>query len=184
MADIPTTEPLAVVAGDTVRWTRTLPDYPAGDGWVLSYTLLNASAKISIASTASGDDHAVNVAATTTDDWAAGDYTWRATVARAGDVFTVATGVMAVLPSFAVATLDTRTFAAKALAAVEAYLADSNNLGAASYQIAGRQLSRYSLPDLLATRDRLKAEVQREEQARRVAAGLPDGRRVYVRFGA
>lgn len=183
MADISTTEPQSVYAGDTVQWTRTLPDYPASAGWVLTYTLLNAAGKLTMVGTASGDDHAVSVAAATTATWAAGDYAWRAQVALAGQVFTVGEGRMTVLPSFAAPTLETRSFAERALAAVEAYLADAGNLAAASYQIAGRQLSRYSLPDLMATRDRLKAEVAREQAAARLAAGLPDRRRVFVRFG-
>ena len=51
---------------------------------------------------------------------------------------------------------------------------------------AGRQLRRHTLTELWAHRDRLRLEVLREEQAERLAAGLPDRgrRRVLVRFGA
>lgn len=184
MADIPTTEPLTVNAGDTVRWRRALPDYPAGAGWVLTYTLLNSAGKITIAAGASGDEHLVNVAAATTATWAAGDYAWRAQVSKAGDVFTVAEGRITVKPAFSASTLETRSRARQALDAVEAYLADSNNLAAAQYEIAGRQLRRHTLTELWAHRDRLRLEVLREEQAERLAAGLPDRRRVFVRFGA
>ncbi len=184
MADIPRTEPLSVNAGDTIRWTRTLADYPASAGWVLTYTLLNAAAKITITSAASGDDHAVNVAAATSAAWVAGDYAWRAQVSKAGEVYTVAEGRMTVAPSFGAATLDTRSSARKALEAVEAYLADPNNLTAAKYEIAGRSLDRFPLSELWAHRDRLRFEVAREDAATRAAAGLPDKRRVFVRFGA
>jgi len=37
--------------------------------------------------------------------------------------------------------------------------------------------------DLLALRDKYRAEVLREDAAAAVAAGLPDRRRVFVRFG-
>lgn len=184
MADIPTTEPAAVNAGDTVRWRRALPDYPAGAGWALTYTLLNSAGKITVTASASGDDHLVNVAAATTATWAAGDYAWRAQVSKAGEVYTVAEGRMAVRPSFAAPTLETRSLARRALEAVEAYLADPNNLAAAQYEIAGRQLRRHTLTELWAHRDRLRLEVLREEQAGRLAAGLPDRRRVFVRWGA
>jgi hypothetical protein len=184
MAAIPTTEPTTVNAGDTIRWNRTLPDYPASAGWVLTYTLLNAASKITITSTASGNDHAVNVAAATSATWVAGDYAWRAQVALAGQVFTVGEGRMAVKPSFGASTLDTRSPARKALEAVEAYLYDPNNLTAAEYQIAGRSLKRIPLPELRDWRDRLKVDVAREDAATRTAAGLPDTRRVFVRFGA
>jgi hypothetical protein len=91
---------------------------------------------------------------------------------------------MTVAPSFGAATLDTRSSARKALEAVEAYLADPNNLTAAKYEIAGRSLDRFPLTDLWAHRDRLRFEVAREDAATRAAAGLPDKRRVFVRFGA
>ena len=46
MAQTPTTEPASLQAGDTLRWQRTLPDYPASEGWVLSYRLINAQGKL------------------------------------------------------------------------------------------------------------------------------------------
>ena len=185
MAETPTLEPAAVNAGDTVRWLKSLADYPASAGWVLTYVLLNASGKITITAGAQGDDHLVNVAAAASTNWSAGDYAWRAQVSKAGEVYTVGDGRVTVRPSFgAASTLDTRSSARRALEAVESYLADSNNLAAAEYEIAGRQLRRHALADLWKHRDRLRVEVAREDAANRIAAGLPDGRRVYVRFGA
>ena len=35
---IPITEPRQFVAGDTWKWDKTLADFPAGDGWQLSYS--------------------------------------------------------------------------------------------------------------------------------------------------
>lgn len=184
MTDIPTIEPATVNAGDTVRWRRALPDYPASAGWVLTYTLLNAAGRITITASAQGDDHLVSVPAETSAGWPPGDYAWRAQVSKAGEVYTVGEGRMTVRPSFGAAALDTRSSARKALEAVEAYLADPNNIAAAQYEIAGRQLRRHTLMELWAHRDRLRLEVLREEQAERLAAGLPDRRRVLVRFGA
>ena len=54
----------------------------------------------------------------------------------------------------------------------------------AEYEIAGRQLKYISIPDLLKLRDRLRFDVQREENADRAAAGLPPKGRINVRFGA
>ena len=180
---IPTTEPIPLLAGDTATWRISLPDYQASDGWALAYTLINATSKISISSTALGDDHLVNVAAATTAAWTAGNYAWRAQVSKAGDVFTVASGNIVVHPAFAASTLDNRSHARKALDAVQAYLENPANLSAASYEIAGRKLQRLSIPDLLTLRDRYQFEVAREEAAALVARGLPDKRRVMVRFG-
>ncbi len=182
-ATTPTTEPAVILAGDTAKWVISLPDYPASEGWSLSYTLINSAAKISISSSAAGDDHLVNTAAATTAAYAAGSYTWRSQVSKAGEVYTVASGTLQVQGSFGAATLDARSHARKALDAVEAYLENPGNLTAAMYEIAGRKLQRLSIPDLLTLRSRYQMEVAREDAAARVGRGLPDKRRVMVRFG-
>ena len=71
-APTPTTEPATLIAGDTARWIKSLPEYLASAGWALTYTLINATNKITFSAAASGDDHLVNVAAATTGSWAAG----------------------------------------------------------------------------------------------------------------
>ena len=183
-APIPTTEPASLIAGDTAKWLKALPDYLPADGWVLAYTLINAAGKITITAGASGADHLVNVPAATTAVWPAGQYTWRAQVVNAAlDTFTTATGSITVQPAFGAATLDARSHARKALANIEAYLENANNLTAAQYEIAGRKLQRFAIPDLLTLRDRYRGEVAREDAATNLARGLPDHRRVMVRFG-
>ncbi len=182
-APTPTTEPAALLAGDTATWQITLADYPATDGWALNYTLINAAAKITFTSTAAGADHLINVAATTTATWAAGSYTWRAQAVKGALATTVASGTITVKPAFGAATLDARSHARKALAAVEAYLENPQNLTAAMYEIAGRRLQRLSVPDLLTLRSRYQWEVAQEDNRERAARSLPDARRVMVRFG-
>lgn len=183
MPEISTTEPSSINAGDTTHWLKTLTDYPASLGWVLSYILINAASKITITGTASGDSHLIQASASTTAAWTAGVYDYRAQISKAGEVFTVGEGRITVRPSFSASTLDNRTQARKALEAVEAYLSNPSNLSAAEYEIQGRRLKRFSLPELWAHRDRLRIEVSKEEQAGRIASGLPDNSRVYVRFG-
>jgi len=183
MADTPTIEPSSVNAGDTWRWTRSLADYPASAGWALSYTLINASAKITVNASASGDDHAVTVAAATTAGYAAGTYDWRARVSKAGEVYTVGEGRLTVRNAFSAATFDARTHARKTLDAIEAVIEGRASSAVAEYTIAGRSLKHIPVADLLALRDKYRAEVLREDAAAAVAAGLPDRRRVFVRFG-
>lgn len=177
----PTQEPANLTAGDTAKWIKALPDYPATAGWVLGYTLVNTSQRYTFAATADQDNHLVTVAAATTAAWEPGAYAWRAQVSRAGEVYTVAAGDIAVKSSFASIT-DARSHARKALANIEAYLENSANLSAASYEIAGRKLQRFGIPELLTLRDRYRAEVAREDAAANVGRGLPDRRRVLVRF--
>ena len=177
-----TTEPASLIAGDTARWVKTLPDYPASAGWALAYILVSATQRITFASTPSGDDHLVSVPAATTAAWPAGAYEWRAQVSNGPEVYTVATGSTVVQPSFGAA-IDSRSHARVMLAQIEAYLQNAGNLTAASYEIAGRKLARYALADLMALRSKYQFEVAREDAAQNAARGLPDKRRVMVRFG-
>jgi hypothetical protein len=68
------------------------------------------------------------------------------------------------------------------LEAIEAVLEGRASSEVAQYEIAGRSLRYIEPAQLLKLRDRYRAEVAREDAAQRVAAGLPDARRVFVRF--
>lgn len=180
---IPTTEPGCINAGDTVKWLKTLTDYPATDGWVLKYTYINATAKQEVTAAAQGADYAVTILAATSAAWAAGSYDWRATVAKAGEVYTVAGGRSVVKPSFGVATLDARSQARRALEAVETMMEGRASSATAEYEIAGRKLKYIPVPELLQLRDKLRADVAREDAASDIAAGLAPRGRIHVRFG-
>lgn len=177
----PTTEPDAVVAGDTAKWLRSLDEYPANESWVLAYTLVSGANRYTFNASASGADHLVNVPAATTTSWVPGTYTWRAQVSKAGEVFTVGSGSITVRPSFATAT-DGRSHARRTLEAIEAVIEGRATSEVSYYMIGGRQLRYIEPAQLLALRDRYRAEVAREDAAQRAAAGLPDRRRVFVRF--
>jgi len=181
-----TSEPSRITAGDTVAWNKSLADYPASSGWVLTYTLINASAKISFSASALGADHMVSVSAATSAAWAAGSYTWLAVVTKAGERYTVGTGTIVVAPDLAAATVfDTRSSARKALEAVNLAL---ESYGAKaylqSYEIAGRKQAFSSPGDFMAFRSRLMAEVAREDNAARIKAGLSPRNQISVRFNS
>lgn len=181
MSDIRTTEPTSLAAGDTAKWKRSLADYPASAGWTLTYTLVSATARITFAAQADGDDHLVAVPAVTTAGWAAATYTWRAQASKAGEVYTVGSGTITIEPAFTAAT-DARTHARRVLDAIEAVIEGRATSDVEEYQIAGRQLRYIPITELLALRDKYADSVKREEAAARSANGLSDGRRVYVRF--
>lgn len=181
-----TTEPSRVTAGDTVTWLKSLENYPASAGWVLVYTLINATGKQTITATAIGDDHLVNVSAATSAGWAAGSYSWSARVSKASEKFTVGTGSIIVAPDLAAATtLDTRSTARKTLDAVNAALESYGSKAYLhSFEIAGRKQAFHTPGDFLSFRSRLMAEVAREENAVRLAAGLAPRNQLTVRFNS
>lgn len=183
---IPTTEPAFLQAGDTLQWQRTLPDYPATDGWALSYRLINAATKIDIAATASGPDHLVTVSAATSAAYAAGEYAWAAYVTKTTERHTVGTGRVTVKPDLAAKTagFDARSTAKKALddlrAALAAWLTNSGTVQ--EYEIAGRRMKFATADDIRSRISIAEREVAREDAAEKLASGLPTGRRVLVRF--
>ena len=176
----PTTEPTVITPGDTIKWQRSLADYPATDSWVLSYELVNSAARYTTTAAASGADHLVTISAATTAAYVAGNYDWRARVTKAGEVYTVGTGRITVAKSFAAAA-DTRTQARKMLEAVEATLEGRATSATAEYEIAGRRLKFLTPGELLNLRDRLRIDVAREDAAARSAAGLSNPGRIQVR---
>lgn len=181
-----TSEPSRVTAGDTVTWSKTLSDYPATSAWVLSYTLINSSTKITITATASGADHLVNVAAATSAGWAAGSYAWMAVVTKGAERYTIGQGNITIAPNLAAATTyDTRSSAKKALEAIntamESYGARAH---LQSYEINGRKMQFASASDFMAFRSKLMAEVAREDNVARIAAGLAPRNQIAVRFNS
>lgn len=181
----PTTEPLSFTAGDTVAWTKSLADYSAADGWVLNYRLINAAGKIDIVSSASGSDHAVNVAASTTANYSAGIYSWQAFVTKASDRYTVGTGTLEISPNLAAEAtgFDSRSPAQKCLDELNtAFATYGNKAYTQSYSIAGRAMTFNSPGDFLAFRSKVQQEVNREVMQVRVRNGMSARNKTTVGF--
>lgn len=183
-----TTELDTIYAGATLDFLiETLTDYPASAGWVLRL-VLNPRAGGSVRtidSVASGDAHRLQATAAQTGAWVAGWYARQVWVIKGAEQYPVTDlfGQTEVRPGLAaVAGTDMRTDAEKALAAIQATLQGKADSAVQSYQINGRQLSSYSLPDLIKLREMYRREVASERRA----AGLQDGRgsvrRIAVRM--
>lgn len=164
-----------LAAGTTLKFTVTSSDYPASDGWVLSYRLTPRAAGMAytFTATASGDDHLVNVARATTAGWAPGTYTVTAWVDKGAERYDVPSEFGQVVispdPTTLAAGTDTRSAAEIALASVQALLQGKASSGTLEYSINGRQLKSYSMAELLRLESKLKGDVNREA----VAAGKP-----------
>lgn len=173
--------PVELRAGDTLKWTRSLPDYPASAGWALSYSLVGKNGAHSFNGTADGDGFDVTVSATASSSYAAGRYRLTEFVTKGTERFTTATKDVTVLANLAGATaaVDTRSHAQKVLDAIEAYL-ETGAPTAASVEIAGRKISNYPLADLLTLRSRYQSEVAMEK---RLASGQGGLGVVFARFG-
>jgi len=182
---VPNCEPTRITAGDTIAWTRSLADFPASAGWVLSYRLINALVKIDITAAASGDDHAVSVSAATSAGYTSGKYAWQAVVTKTTERYTVGTGALVIDPNLAAEAsgYDTRSSAQKCLDDLDTALATYGNKAyTVEYEIAGRRMKFASPGDFISFRSKIQAEVAREKSAARIAAGESPRNKLLVRF--
>lgn len=183
MLTIPTTEPAAVIAGDTIKWTKSLTDFPAST-YTLSYVLHLESAvaatPIIFNATAAGDDHAVTVAAATSALWAAGDYVWTSYATAGSERYTVDAGRVTVKrnPASIAAGTDLRSHSKIVLDAIEGVLEGRASKDQEEYRIGDRMLKRTPIKDLIELRS-LYLSLYRQELA---AAGKQPSRRYLMKL--
>ena len=183
--DIPDSEPTTLRAGDTWKWTKSLPDYPAS-AWNLKYRFKSPTAGFEITADESGDSYSVTVTAATSAAYTAGTYSWICWVeGGTSEKYTVDTGVTVINPDYrtgtATAALDDRSHARKTLAAIEAWI-ESRDQGVARYAIAGREMQYIPVADLIKLRQTYKSEVAAEDAAAAIANGLSTGCRIQFRI--
>lgn len=177
------TEVQDFTAGDTVKWSKTLADYPASAGWALAYTFINAAGKFSASGTANGDKFDVTISAATTAALAAGSYYFEGYVSKAGERFRVDAGNVKVAQNIATATtFDGRSHARKVLDAIQAVIEGRASTDQQEYTIGNRSLKRTPIADLLVLANKYQAMVNAEDNAAAVAAGRGAKNRILVRF--
>lgn len=176
-----TTEPSAVYAGDTIAWTKSLPDYPASQ-WTLTYALMRAGVAYTVTATANGDLHEVSVPASTSDDWTPGEYTWMATVTSGATRHTVESGAITIRANPQGASHDARSQVKRMLDAINALIEGRATSDVSSYSIGGRSLTKLSISELLTWKSKYEQWYAAEVAQNRLARGLVTGRKILTRF--
>jgi hypothetical protein len=185
-AAVPKIEPLSFRAGETVKWEKTLANYPAGEGWALTYYLVGPNQKLTITTAASGDAFAVTISAATTETLSAGDHYLEGRASKAGEVFSVFSGSVKVLPNFAddgaiAAGYDGRSFARRVRDALRAMVEGTAEFPEIAYTIFGeRNVQLVPLKDRMDALALFESKVAEEEKAERANRGERTG--VYIRF--
>lgn len=182
---VPTTEPSAIVAGDTIKWLKSLSCYPAPT-WTLTYAF-RGPANIDVLATAEGADHLVNIPAATSAVYTAGLYSLSARVTNGTDVYSVPLGASAILikanPATITAGTDLRSTAAKSLAAVKDAILKLSSKTAATVTLNGQSYTLQDLEKLMKLQGFLQSQVNAEIDAENIAAGLGSRKNILVRFG-
>lgn len=183
---IPTTEPIKVTAGDLVTWLKKdFGDYPLADSWVLSYAIVMSGKLIKITCTDNGNGyHLASVAAADTAQWPAGKYRWQSYIALGAERYSISDGEIIVEPNFVKQDggYDSRSQWEIILENVVACITNTATKDQSSYTIAGRQLSRRSLSDLIILKNEAKREIAKEKRQARINKGLGTNGLIKSRF--
>ncbi len=176
--------PEKINAGLNAEWEVDGGDYPASDGYTLSYALVNSAGQIVFDADADGDDYLIELDAATTADYTAGIYKYQVYVTLSDDKYLVEEGTIEVLPDFAAASdgLDTRSHVKTVLDAIEATIAGRAAKGQKKMQVNGVNLERYDLAELLLLRTRYKAEYANELKLEKIENGENVGGVTLIRF--
>jgi hypothetical protein len=178
-----------ITAGDTLNYATDVVGYSASDGWVFKLRLVPRDAGASafaIEGTPDGSSWLVRVPPSATSLWAPGQYGWAAWVERAGEVYTIQSGQVTVLPDprTLAAGTDGRSLAVRTLAdliAARAQFATTQGR-VASYKIGDRERTFRSAAELNQEIAYWEDQVAAEQQASRLAQGLAPRNRILVRF--
>lgn len=169
--------PSRVTAGDTWTWLWTPADYPATDGWTMSWRVIGAGVALTVPSVASGTGFRATADAAATAALVIGARGLAATLigwaARGGERFESYRGEIMIDPDPATITGDIRGPAALALEAVNAMIRGKATKDQMSYKIGDRELSRIPIPDLIVLQTKLEADAKREKDAASLQSGRP-----------
>ena len=185
--NVPSQEPQSITAGDSVSWLKTLADFSPPTGWLLSYVIRGPST-YRFNATNSGGDYLTYLPAATTANYSAGLYTIQAYVSNSGgyrysvDTLFPQITIRENPATFTESTKDNRSFAARTLAACETALEALASRKVAQASVNGQSYSITDITKLIALRNRMREEVQSEQDAQNVAAGLGTQKNILVRY--
>jgi hypothetical protein len=182
--------PSTIRAGDTLSFSVCAPSFLPSAGWVLHCGLKNVGNAYTFASSSSsGDSHVINTSPSATAAWLPGRYMLAWWVERGTseslERHTLGVKAVEVLPDASSADpSDGRSWARRALDAIEAVIEQRASRADMEYRINGRMVRHFTPEELMKQRSLLKSEVQAEDASAALNAGQPlPSRRIYVRLG-
>jgi len=133
----------------------------------------------------SGDDYYLfTVDSATSADFVPGKYHWQLEITQtsSGNRIVVDLGDFEAIPDMDNNQADPRIHAEIMIDKIESILEGKADSDVSSYSIAGRSLTKMSFDELLAARDRYRAEVVKHENREKVKRGKTNGSTIKVRF--
>lgn len=183
---IPTRVPDKINAGDTVKFTISNSDYPATTGsWVLTFIFINGDNKITMTSSADGEDHAVAEVPADTAKYAQGLYYWKCYANDGTDRYQIAEGRTEILQNIEhtnVKSSDLRSHVKKVLDAVEAVIEDRASDSDLSMSVDGQSITNFTPEQLTDLRDKYRGLYTKELNRERTQQGRNSRRNKKIRF--
>lgn len=185
-ATIPINEPIEIISGTTLKFTKNLENYKPEDGWTLTYIFANLDSKKEII--ASDNSDSTHLVSSTLTGWTSCVYKWQAFVSKASERYLVDSGSLNVIADFAQHDrIDTRSHVKKALDALEAMIEGKATKDQTSYTIStpegsSRTLSRLSFNEVLDAHKYYKNLYENEQAKERRKNGLPSKHVTKVAF--
>jgi hypothetical protein len=188
-ANAPEGEPIEFIVGDFLQWKRSdiAQDYPpsAHSAEYVARIKSTSSGEIKIAATEpSGDDYYLfSVASAVSADFVAGDYSWQLEITEtsSGNRITVDEGDFTIVGDLD-NDADPRIHAEIMVDKIESILEGKADSDVSNYSIAGRSITKMTFDELLAARDRYRAEVTKHNNKELVKRGKQNGSTIKVRF--
>ena len=186
IASVPTSEPASFYAGDSITWKISNSDYPASSGWALKYDIIKNDTRIALTSTASGADHLIEITATASGLYDAGEYYWRSYVTKGSEKYGISEGHIEILANLSTATTghDFRSTVKKVIDALETALegtASASELTIISQSCGDLSVTRKS--DIYDELQKWKSIYETEKSKLEVSQGRGSKRNaVYMRF--
>jgi len=176
-------EPKQFVKGESVSWTRSFTDYPAGT-WALNYYFRGRDHGFNVTATADGTAFVAEIPSLTGKD--PGFYQWQAFVTKDSQKILVDSGKVEILPDLSAihetAGFDERSQAEIDLEAVRLMISGKAAKDVQEYQINNRQLRHIPISELLKLEENLMSRVMREKRAKRRKRGGAFFKTVNVRL--
>lgn len=176
--------PKEITAGDAAAWRFYSSNFPADEGWALSYALVNAGGRIAINAGGDGQSHLVNLATTDTAAWPAGEYRWQSYATKAAERYTLDEGTITIRPNFATQAdgFDARHHLYKVRDALEAVVEERATEAQSSMSVNGRTISEMGHTELMEAQKDNARRIMIHERKERRKRGQATGSTIKVRF--
>jgi hypothetical protein len=168
--EVLTALPKSLRAGDTIKWRESLADFPASDGWALSFAFTLDGKTARATGAADDDNFIVTLPGSETKNMGAGEWGFVGFVEKDGERTTPLSGTVQGLANIA---LGEKTHARKVLENIRALLEGKTlpNRDIESSNINGQEITRIKNTDLLDFLKLYEVKVATEEARARGGKG-------------